>query len=88
MRVSDGGFQTRERFAAGLREVEPLLSRHGFTRTSDEFGKGSGGPFAEATFARDERSVTLWLRGESLNVIYRCRDAKVDREVRGKRHPG
>jgi hypothetical protein len=76
--VSDPWRSTRETFAAGLAELVPLLERHGFGPTAQEFGKGSGGPFAEATFARDNRSITLWLRSDSLSVIYRCDNCEVD----------
>ena len=68
----------KARFAAGLAELEPLLERHGFRRTPTEFGSGSGGPFSEATYSRAERSITLWLRGASLSVVYRCGTAEVD----------
>jgi hypothetical protein len=80
--------EVKKRFAAGLNQLTPLLEAHNFRRTARVFGKGSGGPFAEATFGRDDRSITLWLRGNSLSVIYRCEDAEADhltymREVAG-----
>src|SRR5215207_11171858 len=69
---------TRETFSRGLDQLLPLLERHGFRPTGREFGKGSGGPFSEATFASDDRSITMWLRGESLSVIYRCGEVEAD----------
>jgi hypothetical protein len=86
--VVDPRDEVKKRFADGLRQLAPLLEAHNFRRTAREFGKGSGGPFAEAMFGRDDRSITLWLRGNSLSVIYRCDDAEADhltymREVAG-----
>lgn len=63
--MDDPWYATRGRFAEGLAPVASLLESHGFTQIGSEVGKGSGGPFAEATFARDGRSVTFWLRGDS-----------------------
>ena len=76
--VMDPWDEVNERFADGLGQLAPLLEAHNFRRTAREFGKGSGGPFAEATFGRDDRSITLWLRGSSLSVIYRCDEAEAD----------
>jgi hypothetical protein len=59
------------KLAAGLDGLQPLLDRHGFTRVEEEAGKGSGGPFASATFAKADRRLHLWLRGDSLSVAYR-----------------
>jgi hypothetical protein len=66
------------KLAAGLTHLEPLLERHGFRRAGDETGKGSGGPFATATFARDDRRLHLWLRADSLSVTYRLGDQELD----------
>ena len=86
--VTDPWDDVKKRFTDGLARLAPLLEEHKFQRMAREFGKGSGGPFAEATFGRDQRSITLWLRGNSLSVIYRCGDAEADhlrymREVAG-----
>jgi hypothetical protein len=86
--VKDPWDEVKKRFADGLAQLAPLLEAHKFQRTAREFGEGSGGPFAEATFGRDDRSITLWLRENSLSVIYRCGDAEADhlaymREVAG-----
>lgn len=66
------------KLAAGLTHIEPLLELHGFVRVGDEAGKGSGGPFASATFAKDERQLHLWLRVDSLSVRYRLGDQELD----------
>jgi hypothetical protein len=78
----------KAQFAPGLAELEPLLEQHGFVLAPTEFGRGSGGPFSEATFPRGERSMTVWLRDASLSVVCRCGAAEVDhlgymREVAG-----
>ena len=66
------------KLTAGLRQIEPLLREHGFRQAESEQGKGSGGPFATATFVRDDRELHLWLRLESLNVRYRVGETTLD----------
>jgi hypothetical protein len=70
--------EVKKRFVDGLAQLVPLLEEHKFQRMARKFGRGSGGPFAEATFGREDRSITLWLRDQSLSVIYRCGDAEAD----------
>ena len=79
------------KLAAGLDDLQPLLDRHGFTRVEEEgAGRGSGGPFASATFAKADRRLHLWLRGDSLSVAYRMGNQDLDhaqymRELLGPR---
>jgi hypothetical protein len=64
--------------AAGLAHIAPLLEQHSFVRAGDEAGKGSGGPFATATFVKGDRHLHLWLRLDSLGVTYRLGDQELD----------
>lgn len=66
------------KLAAGLTHIEPLLEQCGFMRAGNETGKGSGGPFATATFAKHDRHLHLWLRRDSLSVIYRLDGQELD----------
>jgi hypothetical protein len=61
----------------GLGEVAPVLERHGFKLAGRGAGKGEGGPFATADFAREDRSVHLWLRG-GLSVHYKVAGRSLD----------
>lgn len=63
---------------AGLELLTPLLERHGFALARDEVGKGSGGEYASASFARDDRVLHLWLRLESLSVRYEIGGRELD----------
>ena len=65
--------------AVGLANLRPLLEQHGFgQRAGEETGQGSGGPFATATFVKDDRQLHLWLRGDSLSVTYRLGEQELD----------
>lgn len=66
------------KLAAGLAHIEPVLEQHGFVHAGDEAGKGSGGPFASATFVKGDRQLHLWLRVDSLSVHYRLGDQELD----------
>jgi hypothetical protein len=66
------------KLVAGLATIQPLLERDGFIFTGGESAKGSGGHFATATFARDDRQLHLWLRYDSLSVTYRIGDQEID----------
>jgi hypothetical protein len=63
---------------AGLAHVEPLLERHGFSRVAEEGGSPSGGPFAAVTMGRGDRQLKLWLRYDSLSVVYRLGDEEIE----------
>jgi hypothetical protein len=58
------------RLAAGLADVEPVLTRCGFKLAAQDAGKGSGGYLASADFIKGDRTVHLWLRFNSLSVSY------------------
>ena len=58
------------RLAAGIKQLEPVLSEHGFKLASRDAGNGSGGQLATADFTKGDRTLHLWLRGQSLSVRY------------------
>src|SRR5262245_57522795 len=68
------------RLSAGLAQLEPLLSENGFRLAAQDAGKGSGGYFATAEFAKTgrklrlrrkaDRKLRLWLRNNSLSAEY------------------
>lgn len=61
------------RLAAGLAEVGPILSAHGFQEAARDAGKGSGGFLALADFTKGDRTLHVWLRRKSLSVHYDLR---------------
>jgi hypothetical protein len=58
------------RLAAGLADVEPVLGQHGFRLAAQDAGKGSGGYLATADLTKGDRTIHVWLRGNSLSVRY------------------
>lgn len=66
------------KLAAGLAHIAAVLEQHSFVRTGDDAGKGSGGPFATATFVKGDRQLHLWLRLDSLSVRYQLGDQELD----------
>ncbi len=73
-----GALEVDSTMSAGLGELEPLLTRQGFELTKRDSGKGSGGYFATADYARDDRRLHLWLRFNSLSVRYRIGRHELD----------
>jgi hypothetical protein len=68
--IDDPAVAAVERLSAGLADIAPVLEKHGFRLVTRDNGKGSGGYFASAEFAREGRALHLWLRRESLSVRY------------------
>lgn len=68
--ANDHTADAADRLSAGIRELEPVLGQHHFQESTKDAGKGSGGPFASADFSHADRTLHLWIRGNSLSVSY------------------
>jgi hypothetical protein len=62
------------RMDRGLEILSPVVSPHGFKAVEKGGGKGSGGFFANAVFARDEDRIELSVRRQSVQVHYAMAD--------------
>ncbi|GAB2801134.1 hypothetical protein GCM10027275_54000 [Rhabdobacter roseus] len=64
----------------GLEVLKPLLLNFGFSLDNYESGKGSGGKFTRATFAKDNKKFIIGYRYSVGYVVYECDKLQVSHD--------